>query len=613
MSCFSTNTTANTGTEPDPTKHVNYNLGMVLGVDDFTQEFAYLSGRDQWMARDLIGYGTVRGLKVALDSDAKGPRVVIEPGVAVSPRGQMICVPAAQCAYINDWLATQKTALTEILTSPPSDPLRLYVVLCYRDCPTDNVPIAGEPCRSESELMAPSRLQDDFCLSLRLKAPNQREEDALRDFVRWLKQVDMSEGFPSTPLDDFIQAIRDAAHPWLSPPASPPSSPPGDFMFDSSPPGSLHIDPADSCEYLRVAFRLWVTELRPKWIARWHGCAATHFGSDDASEEECVLVAALDVPLVQSNGGWLVNDAGTTTIDESNRPYVVHLRMLQEWLLCGGCCGGDGILSPPSPTQGPPGPAGPAGPSGPAGPQGPAGPPGPQGNIGPAGPVGAVGPAGPVGPPGPAGQQGLPGAPGAVGPVGPPGPPGPQGLQGLPGQKGDKGDPGAQGLPGATGAVGPAGPAGPQGPQGIQGPQGEKGDPGDPAKGDFVEHPAGLPRYVIVAAGIVKGDGSFRLPVYNNLKGGTSAAGDFILTFTGYNTLKARIDKQDAQIIVKALIVDPQQKEIQITSPVVMFKEFQATRIVLTIFDRGAPVNPDFVKQLELMVEISMFEAGPAT
>jgi len=602
MSCFSTNTTANTGTEPDPTKHVNYNLGMVLGVDDFTQEFAYLSGRDQWMARDLIGYGTVRGLKISVDADAKGPRVVIEPGVAVSPRGQMICVPAAQCAYINDWLATQETALTEILTSPPAGPLRLYVVLCYRDCPTDNVPIAGEPCRSENELMAPSRLQDDFCLSLRLKAPNQREEDALRDFVRWLKQVDMSEGFPSTPLDDFIQAIRDAAHPWLSPPASPPSSPPGDFMFDSSPPGSLHIDPADACEYLRVAFRLWVTELRPKWIARWHGCAATHFGSDDASEEECVLVAALDVPLVQSQGGWLVNDAATVAVDESNRPYVVHLRMLQEWLLCGGCCGGDGILSPPSPTQGPPGPPGPVGPSGPPGPQGPAGPPGPQGNIGPSGPPGAIGPVGPPGPPGAAGQQGLPGAPGPIGPVGPPGPPGPQGLQGLPG------------APGAAGPAGPAGPQGQQGQQGIQGiqgpvgPQGPKGDPGDPAKGDFVEHPGGLPRYLIVAAGIVKGDGSVRAPVYNDLKGGVAATGEFFLTFKGYNTLKLP-QNPAVQLIVKAMLVDGGQGD-KFQSPTVMFKAFQATRILLSVIDRGTLVPKDLMNDLELMVEISQFEAA---
>ena len=71
MSCFSAKTTTSNMAEPNPTKHVNYNLGMVLGVDDFTQEFAYLSGRDQWLARDLIGYGTVRGLRVRLEVDVE--------------------------------------------------------------------------------------------------------------------------------------------------------------------------------------------------------------------------------------------------------------------------------------------------------------------------------------------------------------------------------------------------------------------------------------------------------------------------------------------------------------------------------------------------------------
>ena len=46
-SCFSSHTNSMTLAEPNPAKHVNFNVGMVLGVDDFTQEFAYLSGRDQ--------------------------------------------------------------------------------------------------------------------------------------------------------------------------------------------------------------------------------------------------------------------------------------------------------------------------------------------------------------------------------------------------------------------------------------------------------------------------------------------------------------------------------------------------------------------------------------
>lgn len=329
-SCFSSHTNSASMADPNPAKHVNFNVGMVLGVDDFTQEFAYLSGRDQWLARDLIGYGTVRGLNVRIEVDAvKGPRVVVEPGVALSPRGQLICVPAAQCAYLKNWVADHSEDIATHLGSPPDTSLPLYVVLCYRNCPTDNVPIAGEPCRSEDKLMAPSRLSDDFSLELRLEKPNQREENAVRDFVAWLKQVEISADQQSTPLDQFLQAIRDAASVWLT---SPLSSPPDDFMF-GSPPGSLVIKAADASDYLRAAFRVWVTELRPRWIARWHGCAATHIEGDHAEDEDCVLLAALDVPLLPLSPGTFDIPNDTIAVNQDERPYLVHLRLLQEWLL----------------------------------------------------------------------------------------------------------------------------------------------------------------------------------------------------------------------------------------------------------------------------------------
>jgi len=347
-SCFSSNTNSMTLAEPNPAKHVNFNVGMVLGVDDFTQEFAYLSGRDQWLARDLIGYGTVRGLNVAVEVDAiKGPRVVVEAGVALNPRGQLICVPAAQCAYLKDWIADHSADIPPHVSSPPDSDLQLYVVLCYRNCPTDDVPIAGEPCRSEDKLMAPSRLSDDFVLELRLERPNQREEDAVRDFMAWLKQVHISQVDPSTPLDQFLQAIRDAAAVWL---ASPLSSPPGDFMF-GSPPGSLVINAADASEYLRAAFRVWVTELRPRWIERWHGCAATHIEGDAVGDEDCVLLAQLDVPLLPISPGAFDIPNAPIPVNQNERPFLVHLRMLQEWMFSSGT-GGGGFdivsLKPPS-------------------------------------------------------------------------------------------------------------------------------------------------------------------------------------------------------------------------------------------------------------------------
>src|SRR5918998_2923582 len=193
MSSFVPRATPPTLAEPDPTKHVKYTLGMVLGVDDFTQEFAYLAGRDQWLARELLGYGTASGLEVGVEIENAAPQVLVTPGVAVSPRGQLIRVAPAQCADLNLWLAARREELAKRLGTAPSNRalLRLYVVLCYRDCATDMVPIPGEPCRSQDETVAPSRLADDFKLELRFEAPDQSEEDALRDYVEWLGQVEV--------------------------------------------------------------------------------------------------------------------------------------------------------------------------------------------------------------------------------------------------------------------------------------------------------------------------------------------------------------------------------------------------------------------------------------
>src|SRR5579864_1040664 len=183
---------------PDPHKYVNYTLGMLLGVDDFLQEHAYLSGYDHWLTRELLGYGTASGLQVSFETDEKQrPRVLVQPGVAVSPRGELMRVTPTQCAYLNDWIAANRLSLGDT----PKNPLTLYVVLSYRPCPTDTVPIAGEPCRSEDNLMASSRLSDDFTLGLSLTPPDQIEEAALRAFVAWLRQVQVGDSETTEPGD----------------------------------------------------------------------------------------------------------------------------------------------------------------------------------------------------------------------------------------------------------------------------------------------------------------------------------------------------------------------------------------------------------------------------
>ena len=239
MTSSAASSVAPTAQSPDPSKHVNFTLGMVLGVDDMNQEFAYLAGRDRWLARDAIGYGTLAGLKVSVETDARGPKILVTSGSALSPHGQLICVKPAQCAYLNDWLDVNRPAVDTLLGSPPGNVLKVYLTLCYSECAVDPVPIAGEPCRTEDELMAPSRIVDSFHLDLRTTPPRQAQEDVQREFVDWLRQFDISDGpGPFLTLDEFLALIRQAAQ--LEGPSL--SSPPDVSMLFpllSSPPGSF--------------------------------------------------------------------------------------------------------------------------------------------------------------------------------------------------------------------------------------------------------------------------------------------------------------------------------------------------------------------------------------
>ncbi|HLK69142.1 MAG TPA: hypothetical protein VKU19_37170 [Bryobacteraceae bacterium] len=318
---------------PDPSKHVNYTFGMLLGVDDFKQEFTYLSGRDQWMARDLIGYGTISGLKISFDVGVRGPRISVSCGDALSPRGQMIRVCPAQCAYLNDWLIANQQSVHLSGGSPPGS-LKLWLALCYSDCAEDPVPIAGEPCRSADDLMAPSRVADDFRLEFRTMPPMQSEEDAVRDFVAWLDQIQITDNpgtFPT--IQQFEAALRAAVVPVGSPPD------PSTFFLFGSPLSQIHVHPAQIGDYLKSAFRIWVTEIRPAFHRGWppQSCSCAGETAPSTPPEDCLMLAEVDVPLVNIGPGvnWRVDGTQPVVIDEHQRPILLHTRLLQEWMQSG--------------------------------------------------------------------------------------------------------------------------------------------------------------------------------------------------------------------------------------------------------------------------------------
>ncbi|MDD4979344.1 MAG: hypothetical protein PHI29_12000 [Gallionella sp.] len=370
---------------PDAAKHVNYVRGMVLEVDEFTQEFAYLSGRDRWLAREAIGYGTLRGLSLSWAQDTTGktlPQVMLTSGVGLTPCGQLVCVTSNQCADINLWLAARTDEISSGLAADASSgALTLYVTLAYSDCLTDDAPVPGEPCRSADELMQPSRITDSFQLELSYEPPLQEEEDAVRGFTSWLNNIHI-DPLPdrSVTVADFVAAVRvwDTASSdpttltisatdmpayraialrlwvtelrvaaaafqrfklWLySAPHKTDGTTDEDAFLDEvrrwtpstcSWPSNVLVQTSDGVEFIKAALALWDTEIVPKWHSEFCGCGAPPCVENC---EDRLLLGKLAFKVVKTAGNaWVVDLTGESPrVDESRRPILGHLRLLQE-------------------------------------------------------------------------------------------------------------------------------------------------------------------------------------------------------------------------------------------------------------------------------------------
>jgi hypothetical protein len=319
----------------DPSKRVNYTLGLVLGVDEFQQDQLYHAAGRRWHNRLLHGYGTVWGLKVeAPQAGDQQPEIRVGAGVAVDPCGREICVPDTMCVKLGPWLTRHKASLQQIYgdAAPQGLSIPVAVVLCHRECPDDAVPVPGEPCRSQEDAMQPSRIRETFELRLALRddAPwgspppenttglhtfrvSQPEEEVVREFGKLLQRVKVTEFGEGE--EDLYAAVR-ALEDYLSGVAlSPPQGT-----------GPIAIPASRSAEILREAFRIWVTEVRPAIRDQEHEGDAC---GTSAGGECCVYLASVDVPVTTQ---WAPRDE-TVDVDETERPYLLHTRLLQEWLL----------------------------------------------------------------------------------------------------------------------------------------------------------------------------------------------------------------------------------------------------------------------------------------
>src|SRR4030095_14696876 len=206
-----------------PNKRVNYSFGMVLGVDDFRQEQEHFEWKSRLSNLRLHGYGTVCGLRVTAYPVANDTEVEvrISAGYAINPQGKWIWVERDLCARLTEWLDKQSD---QPVSPPVAGPRTVYVKLCYDECPTDAVPIAGNPCASDEDLQSPSRILETARAEFSWEPPAQPAEDHFRQFGDLLSLIRISDAAPSPDdgqlLIELVRGLGDVSSPpvVISPP-----------------------------------------------------------------------------------------------------------------------------------------------------------------------------------------------------------------------------------------------------------------------------------------------------------------------------------------------------------------------------------------------------------
>jgi len=312
-------------------KRVLYSHGLVLGVGELKTEQRFLLAQHDGHNRRLHGYGTGSGLALEILYPADGPECRVHPGWGIDPHGHDICVHDLQCAKLNQWLAQeqQRGDLSSPLDISGTSSVEAFVVLCYRECETDKVPIPVGPCLSLDKSMVASRIQEAFELRLLSEPPPQVEEGAMRRLGDILSRVSIASGSGGlTTPDDLVAEIRA-----LATAASAPGSIP-------SIPADLILDPANAEEILRTALRIFVTEVRPLLLPEGGACL------NGPRDETCLLLGRLAFEATPGpNGPQVVPNS--VVIDESRRPLLFPTRLLQEGMLSNMLPGAAGTSSAP--------------------------------------------------------------------------------------------------------------------------------------------------------------------------------------------------------------------------------------------------------------------------
>lgn len=151
---------------------LRYFFGQRLGVVDLADEQSYLIGKQRFHNLRLHGAGVLCGLRAERYVFPQGTTPTsqttllrVRRGAALDWCGREIIVGWDQCIDVAAWFAQHPEAQQTISVGDNAQ-LRLWVALCYRECPSDPAPAPRDPCGCDAGGCEFARIREGFHLRL---------------------------------------------------------------------------------------------------------------------------------------------------------------------------------------------------------------------------------------------------------------------------------------------------------------------------------------------------------------------------------------------------------------------------------------------------------------
>ncbi|MDQ2938083.1 MAG: hypothetical protein M3R67_11325 [Acidobacteriota bacterium] len=169
----------------------HYFTGKLLVERDFTDEQRYYVEKLRHHHQRLHGWGVVCGLKVKQhDSVACQDRFVcVDPGTAIDCCGHELIVRETTCLDIS-----QTEAIKKLSKDNDTAAHTLQISICYRECPTEEIPVLYDECGCDDTQCAPNRILESYDLAVEVDPPK-APDTLFTPRFEWENTINLAHSF----------------------------------------------------------------------------------------------------------------------------------------------------------------------------------------------------------------------------------------------------------------------------------------------------------------------------------------------------------------------------------------------------------------------------------